>query len=127
LLPRQGIFGKPGKNSLSLKQLAGVSKNTLARPAHNIGLIIMVTEKETKNASPALNPYVFTVLLFLFGIWCGYDGWLNADPEMQKHQLFNRVISAILLPWSAYDFFKVRKSYKKEAAAPEETDRPESP
>jgi hypothetical protein len=33
LRPRQGIFEKPGKNSLSLKQLAGLFKNTLARPA----------------------------------------------------------------------------------------------
>jgi hypothetical protein len=104
----------------------------LVRPAHNIGLIIMVTEKETKNASPALNPYVFTVLLFLFGIWCGYDGWLNADPDMQKHQLFNRVISAILLPWSVYDFLKVKKSYKKEVLdtkemGTKEPDEPDSP
>ncbi|MFH0726996.1 MAG: hypothetical protein V2B19_11730 [Pseudomonadota bacterium] len=87
----------------------------------------MVNEKEVKKAPPELNPYVFTVLLFLFGSWCFYDGWLTTDPEMVKHQLFNRVISGILLPWSAYDFFKVKKAYKKEAPAPMETDKPESP
>jgi len=92
-----------------------------------MGSIIMVKEKETKNAPPALNPYIFTVLLFLFGIWCFYDGWLSADPDMQKHQLFNRVISAILLPWSAYDFFKVKKSYKKDALDTKGTDKPGSP
>jgi hypothetical protein len=86
----------------------------------------MVNEKEVKKASPELNPYVFTVLLFLFGSWCFYDGWLTTDPEMQKHQLFNRVISGILLPWSAWDFYKVKKAYKKEAAAPEETEKPGS-
>jgi hypothetical protein len=34
--PRQDIFEKPGKNSLSLKQLAGLFKNTLTRPAFPI-------------------------------------------------------------------------------------------
>jgi hypothetical protein len=81
----------------------------------------MEKEKKIKKAPPELNPYVFTVLLFLFGIWCFYDGWLTADLEMQKHQLFNRVVSAILLPWSAYDFFKVKKSYRKKDSPPEGT------
>lgn len=85
----------------------------------------MTNEKEIKKAPPTLNPYVFTVLLFLFGIWCFYDGWITTDPEMLKHQTINRVISGILLPWSVYDFFKVRRSYKKEPASPEATDGPE--
>lgn len=86
----------------------------------------MGNETEGKKARPELNPYVFTALLFLFGSWCFYDGWLTTDPEMQKHQLFNRVISGILLPWSAYDFFKVKKAYKKERQLLEKTDKPES-
>jgi hypothetical protein len=81
----------------------------------------METGKKAKKPPPELNPYVFTALLFLFGIWCGYDGWLTSDPEMQKHQLFNRVVSVILIPWSVFDFFKVKKHYKKEKSAVEET------
>ena len=57
-----------------------------------------------------MNPYIFTVLLAFFGLWCFYDGWLTSDPDMQKHALFNQVLSIILLPWSVYDFFKIRKS-----------------
>ena len=70
---------------------------------------------EKKDAGPptiSMNPYIFTALLFFFGIWCFYDGWLTTDPDMQKHQLFNKVLSIILLPWSVYDFFKVRKNYQ---------------
>ncbi|WP_372683954.1 hypothetical protein [Desulfosarcina sp.] len=70
----------------------------------------MSKEKEDKGLPEFnMNPYVFTVLLFLFGSWCFYDGWLTTDPEMQKHSLFNKVLSLILLPWSIYDFFKVKK------------------
>ena len=73
----------------------------------------MANDKDSKKGPPALNPYVFTVLLFAFGLWCFYDGWLSSDPDMQKHQLFNQVISAVLIPWAIYDFFKVKRSYKK--------------
>ena len=73
----------------------------------------MKNEKKTDKGPPEINPYVFTALLFLFGAWCFYDGWITRDPEMQDHRLFNQVISAVLLPWSVYDFFKVRKSFKK--------------
>ena len=57
-----------------------------------------------------MNPYIFTVLLAFFGLWCFYDGWLTSDLDMQKHALFNQVLSIILLPWSVYDFFKIRKN-----------------
>lgn len=72
-------------------------------------------KKEQDGGPPAIkmNPYIFTLLLFFFGAWCFYDGWLTTDPEMQEHQLFNRVLSFVLLPWSVYDFFKVKKAYKK--------------
>ncbi|MCM2283258.1 MAG: hypothetical protein NDI81_00650 [Desulfobacula sp.] len=37
---------------------------------------------------------------------------MTKDPEMLKHANFNRVLSAILLPWGIYDFFKLRKKQK---------------
>ena len=69
--------------------------------------------KKTNNVPPniKMNPYIFTALLFFFGSWCFYDGWLTTNPEMQAHTLFNKVLSIILLPWSVYDFFKVKKKY----------------
>ena len=61
---------------------------------------------------PQMSPYVFTLLLLGFGLWCFWDGWLNKDPEMVQYALFNQVLSAVLIPWAIWDFFKVRK-FKK--------------
>ena len=67
---------------------------------------------ETK-APPEISPYVVSVLLAGFGLWCFYDGWLNSSPEMQEHLLFNRILSFVLLPWAVYDFRKVRRREKE--------------
>lgn len=61
---------------------------------------------------PRMNPYIFTVLLLGFGLWCAWDGWLTRNPEMAEHVVFNRVMSSILIPWAIWDFFKVRKRFK---------------
>ena len=76
-------------------------------------------ENETKNklSPPVMSPYIFTILLLGFGLWCFWDGWLTTDPEMLKHANFNRVLSAILLPWGIYDFFKLRKKQKQKKEA----------
>ncbi len=55
-----------------------------------------------------MNPYIFTILLAGFGLWCLWDGWITTDPEMLEHATFNRVLSVILLVWAVYDFFKLR-------------------
>lgn len=70
-------------------------------------------KEEKTPAPPKMNPYIFTILLLGFGLWCMYDGWFTTDPEMLEHSTFNKVIALILLPWSVYDFFKVRKWQKK--------------
>ncbi|WP_022668819.1 hypothetical protein [Desulfospira joergensenii] len=69
-------------------------------------------EKKTPRP-PQMSPYVFTFLLLGFGLWCFWDGWLTSDPEMAEHALFNQVLSAVLIPWAIWDFFKVKKKYKK--------------
>ena len=69
-----------------------------------------MSEKEiTKNEdnAPEISPYVFTVLLAGFGLWCFYDGWLTTSSSMQEHYLINRVVSAVLLPWAGIDFWRV--------------------
>ncbi len=72
-------------------------------------------EKENhKLTPPRMNPYVFTILLIGFGLWCFWDGWLTTDPEMLEHATFNKVLSVILLPWGVYDFFKLRKKQKNQ-------------
>ncbi|GAB6063892.1 hypothetical protein [Deferrisoma palaeochoriense] len=64
---------------------------------------------EPNSAPPRVSPYVFPVLLAAFGLWCLWDGWITTNPEMLDHQTFNRIASALLLPWAAYDFFRVRR------------------
>lgn len=70
----------------------------------------MQKTKEKLPTPPAMNPYIFTFLLAFFGGWCFYDGWLTTDPDMLEHAFFNRVLCIVLLPWSVYDFYKLRKS-----------------
>jgi hypothetical protein len=70
-------------------------------------------EKENNEpVTPQMSPYVFTILLIGFGLWCFWDGWLTTDAEMTQHATFNRVLSAVLLPWGVYDYFKIRKRQK---------------
>jgi len=81
---------------------------------------------------PEISPYVFPFLLAAFGLWCFYDGWLTTNVEMLEHQLFNRIVSGILLPWAVYDFLKVRKyerKHKKDEATAEDEEpaRDENP
>lgn len=61
------------------------------------------------NSPPEISPYVVSVLLAGFGLWCFYDGWISSAPEMQEHLTFNRIASAVLLPAAAWDFWRVRK------------------
>ena len=72
-----------------------------------------MTEKQC-TAPPQISPYVFPVLLTGFGLWCFYDGWLTTDPEMLKHQLFNRIASGVLLVWATWDFIRTHKREKAE-------------
>ena len=79
---------------------------------------------------PELNPYVFTVLLAGFGLWCFYDGFFN--PKMAEHATINRVIGCALIPWAVWDFFKVRRAGAKRKleagqAAPSDASSPENP
>lgn len=65
---------------------------------------------EQKHAPPPqISPYVFPVLLAGFGLWCFYDGWISFNPEMQKHLLFNRIASGVLLLWAIVDFIRTRR------------------
>ncbi len=73
--------------------------------------------KEQPSSPPQISPYIFPFLLAGFGIWFFYDGWLSTDLGMQEHLLFNRIGSAVLLPWSIIDFYRTRKFEKQEQAA----------
>lgn len=80
----------------------------------------MDENKEPTDHKPMMNPYVFTFLLFAFGLWCFWDGWLGGSPDMEDYVVtMNRVASLILIPWSVWDFFKVRKRSKSDGRDPD--------
>ncbi len=78
-----------------------------------------MTEKKA-SAPPPVSPYLFPLILAGFGLWCLYDGWISTDLEMQKHLLFNRIASVVLLVWAAADFYRTRKRELAERAEPSE-------
>jgi hypothetical protein len=67
----------------------------------------------TEQKPPQISPYLFPFGLFCFGLWFFYDGWISTNPDMQEHLMFNRIGSAILLPWALIDFFRTHKSEKE--------------
>ncbi len=82
----------------------------------------MTTDKEKNDSTPKpmMNPYIFTCLLMAFGLWCFWDGWLDQNSSMESYAiLMNQVFSLILIPWSVWDFFKVRKRQRKKGRKPE--------
>ena len=83
----------------------------------------MTEQKQTP--PPHISPYVFPVLLAGFGLWCFYDGWISTDPDMQKHLLFNRIASGVLLFWAGADFIRTRR-LEKAAQSKEHPEQPTS-
>jgi hypothetical protein len=57
------------------------------------------TQRERRGPppNPLYHPLFLPVLLVGFTLWFFWDGFLTTDPEMQKHQLFNRVFFGITL------------------------------
>lgn len=74
-------------------------------------------KKENQNPPPEISPYLFPLLLGVFGVWCVYDGFFSSDPDMQEYMLFNRIAGCVLIGWSVIDFFrtwKIDRAEKKE-------------
>ncbi len=72
-----------------------------------------MTEQKA-SAPPPISPYLFPLILAGFGLWCFYDGWFSANPEMQQHLLFNRIAAVVLLVWAAADFLRTRRRERME-------------
>ena len=77
---------------------------------------------DRRPAPPQISPYVFPAILAGFGLWCAYDGWLTADPEMLEHQLFNRIAAGVLLLWAVLDVVRTRRREQAEARAAADKD-----
>ena len=83
-----------------------------------------MTEKKA-SAPPPISPYLFPLILAGFGMWCLYDGWISTDVDMQKHLLFNRIASVVLLVWAAADCYRTRKQELAERDDPVDAPRGE--
>lgn len=55
-------------------------------------------ERRGPPPNPLYHPLFLPVLLIAFSLWFGYDGFITSDPDMLKHQMFNRVMFGIMLP-----------------------------
>jgi len=76
----------------------------------------MNEEKNKQQQPPAIGPYFFPVFLFLLGLWCVYDGWFTTDPEMLRHQTFNRIMGAVFVPWSIINVVRAWKAEQLQKA-----------
>jgi hypothetical protein len=67
------------------------------------------TAKKPVRKPPEISPYLLTWVLAGFGLWCLYDGFLTADPSMQKYLWFNRSMGILLTTAAVWDFLRMRK------------------
>ncbi len=61
-------------------------------------------EEDDEVSSPFDHPFFLPVLLFVFALWFGYDGWLNEDfaKESGEYLSFNRYGFGLLLALAIY-------------------------
>ncbi|MBW2229787.1 MAG: hypothetical protein JRG92_04465 [Deltaproteobacteria bacterium] len=67
--------------------------------------------------TPFDHPLFLPVLLLAGMIWFGYDGWINADPDMLEHRTFNRVGFAILTGMTGWFGYRGYGEWKNDKAA----------
>lgn len=80
----------------------------------------MHNQDNDKPAPPEISPFVFPIVLALFGAWCFYDGWISSSADMQEHVMFNRIGSAVLLSWAVIDFIRTWRAEKVQKSDPSE-------
>ena len=67
--------------------------------------------------NPLYHPLFLPVLLVAFSLWFGYDGFLTSDPDMLKHQTFNRIMFAIMLPLCVWMVPRGIREFRAEQAS----------
>lgn len=73
-------------------------------------------ERRGPPPNPLYHPLFLPVLLIAFSLWFGYDGFLTSDPDMLKHQTFNRIMFAIMLPICVWMVPRGIKEFREEQA-----------
>ncbi len=74
-------------------------------------------ERRGPPPNPLYHPLFLPVLLIAFFAWFGFDGFLTSDPDMLKHQKFNRIMFFIMLPICLWMVPRGIKEFRDEQAA----------
>lgn len=74
-------------------------------------------ERRGAPPNPLYHPLFLPVLLIGFSLWFGYDGFLTTDPDMLKHQTFNRVMFGVMLPICLWMVPRGIKEFREDQAA----------
>ncbi len=67
--------------------------------------------------NPLYHPLFLPVLLIAFSLWFGWDGFLTSDPDMQKHQGFNRIMFYIMVPLCIWLVPRGIREFREDQAA----------
>jgi len=74
-------------------------------------------ERRGPPPNPLYHPLFLPVLLVAFSLWFGWDGFLTSDPDMAKHQNFNRIMFFIMVPISLWMVPRGIKEFREEQAS----------
>jgi hypothetical protein len=67
--------------------------------------------------NPLYHPLFLPVLMVGFMLWFFWDGFITTDPEMLKHQTFNRVLFGVTLLFSLRFVPRGIREFREERAA----------
>lgn len=81
------LEGQPGTRTETRATTDSVSGASKERP-----------QRRGPPPNPLYHPLFLPILLVGFSLWFGWDGFLTSDPDMLRHQTFNRVMFVIMLP-----------------------------
>ncbi len=80
-------------------------------------------ERRGPPPNPLYHPLFLPVLLVGFMLWFFWDGFVTSDPEMLKHQTFNRVLFVVTLLFSLRFVPRGIREFREERAEREAADR----
>lgn len=71
-------------------------------------------ERRGPPPNPLYHPLFLPILLTLFSLWFGWDGFFTTDPEMLEHRTFNQVMFFLILPICAFAVPRGIKEFHEE-------------
>jgi hypothetical protein len=80
-------------------------------------------QEEDGPPTPFDHPLFLPVLLFAGMLWFGYDGFINSDPDMTEHRVFNQVGFALLTVLTAFYGYKGYQEFQQDKRREEEERR----